>query len=178
MEKGDPMDFKKGDFVIYGTHGRCEITAIETKSFNNAEEMFYELTPVNPGKNDSRFLIPVSSAKQNGVRQEIDQEDAKIILDTLSSSEFFLKVDMPWPQKEKEIENMVRFQGALGLAKAVKHLYIYHESVTFPEPIATRTYKKLFKVLAREISQAKQMTIKDTELMLLKALTTKVKKTN
>lgn len=172
------MEYKKGDFVIYGIHGRCEVTGIQKKVLNQQEELFYELTPILSSKKNSRFLIPVKNAGQTGLRSEVSEEEIPTLLDVLSSSEFFIKMDCPWPEKEKEIQYLIRHQGALGLTKVVRHLYIYHEMNKCPEPIATKNYRNFFKILAREIAQVKNISIKHVEVLIMKALTNKAKKTN
>ena len=171
------MQFKIGDFVIYGVYGRCEITGIEIKTLNQKEQSFYELRPVVESQSDSKFLIPVTKAVENGLRQEIDVEEVDGILEILVSPEYFIDMRMPWIDKEKEIERMIRYQGATGLAKSVRHLFMYHQLTAFPEPAATKVYKKIFKVLAREIAQVLNKTLKETEILMTKALSTKIKKT-
>lgn len=168
--------FKKGDVVVYGVHGRCEVTGVETKTINKEKLKFYELRPVVTTPNmkaDRRFLIPVETAREAGLREELSAEDIPHILEIIQSPEYYFPLNSSWVDRNKVIELSIRTQGAEGLAKAVSHLYAYHEKNILPDPAATKTYQNLFRLLVREISIATAASVKDTEVLVTKTLSKK-----
>ena len=55
--------FEKGEYVVYGSKGVCEITDISTINISgmNREKLYYFLRPVND--RDAKIFIPVDSDK-------------------------------------------------------------------------------------------------------------------
>ena len=51
--------YQSSDLVLYGIHGVCKITAIETKTVNKKQIRYYVLQPVN--QNSTTFFVPADN---------------------------------------------------------------------------------------------------------------------
>ena len=71
--------FQKGEFVIYGSKGVCEITDISTIDISgmNREKLYYFLRPVND--RDGKIFIPVDSDKLRMRRILPGEEGRKLV---------------------------------------------------------------------------------------------------
>lgn len=71
--------FKKGDLVLYSSHGICKIDDICEKKFSNVKKEYYILHPMN----DKRLSIsiPVDNDKVS-ILELLSQEEAEVILES------------------------------------------------------------------------------------------------
>ena len=74
--------FEKGEYVVYGSKGVCEITDISTINISgmNREKLYYFLRPVND--RDAKIFIPVDSDKIQ-MRRILTQEEAEALVDSI-----------------------------------------------------------------------------------------------
>ena len=74
--------FQKGEFVIYGSKGVCEITDISTIDISgmNREKLYYFLRPVND--RDGKIFIPVDSDKLR-MRRILTGEEARELVESI-----------------------------------------------------------------------------------------------
>ena len=74
--------FQKGEFVIYGSKGVCEITDISTIDISgmNREKLYYLLRPVND--RDGKIFIPVDSDKTR-MRRILTGEEARKLVESI-----------------------------------------------------------------------------------------------
>ena len=74
--------FQKGEFVIYGSKGVCEITDISTIDISgmNREKLYYFLRPVND--RDGKIFIPVDSDKTR-MRRILTKEEARELVESI-----------------------------------------------------------------------------------------------
>ena len=74
--------FQKGEFVIYGSKGVCEITDISTIDISgmNREKLYYFLRPVND--RDGKIFIPVDSDKIQ-IRRILTKEEAQKLVESI-----------------------------------------------------------------------------------------------
>ena len=81
MERRKNM-FQKGEFVIYGSKGVCEITDISTIDISgmNREKLYYFLRPVND--RDGKIFIPVDSDKLR-MRRILTGEEARELVESI-----------------------------------------------------------------------------------------------
>ncbi|WP_235829609.1 CarD family transcriptional regulator [Clostridium nigeriense] len=71
--------FKKGDLVLYSSHGICKIDDICEKNFSNIKKDYYILHPMNDKK--LSISIPVDNDKV-AILELLTQEEAKVILES------------------------------------------------------------------------------------------------
>ena len=74
--------FKKGDLVLYSSHGICKIDDICEKKFSNIKKNYYILHPINDKK--ISISIPVDNDKVS-ILELLTQEEAKIILESFKN---------------------------------------------------------------------------------------------
>lgn len=76
--------FKVGDKVVYPMHGAGIIEAIEEKEILGQTREYYVMRlPVG----NIKVMVPMSSAKDVGIRQVIDEKEANRVIDILKSEE-------------------------------------------------------------------------------------------
>ncbi|MGE4233855.1 MAG: CarD family transcriptional regulator [Bacteriovoracia bacterium] len=175
-----PKTYKVGDKVSYGLHGTCLITAIEVKELTDGPVEFYQIKAVrntigNKGftLKDTNILIPVASADTKGLRPLMTKEECEQILRVLEDPEYYFELEETWVSKQKKLEEVLRKEGFLGLAKVVGHLFVVMSLDAVPSSEVVRFYDTVFKVLVREISDVMGLTIKETDTLVTKALRNK-----
>ncbi len=109
--------FKKGDLVIYSTHGICKIDDICEKKFSHVTKNYYIMHPMN----DKRLSIsiPVDNNKVS-ILELLSQEEAEEILES------FKEEGADWIDEDKdrtEIYNEVIKKGnRIEIAKIINAL--------------------------------------------------------
>ena len=93
--------FEKGEYVVYGSKGVCEITDISTINISgmNREKLYYFLRPVND--RDAKIFIPVDSDKIQ-MRRILTQEEAESLVDSIP------RIGCLWIADEKQREYSYR----------------------------------------------------------------------
>lgn len=173
--------YKIGDEVSYGLHGKCVITAIETKELGGSPVTCYQMRAIKnpiiakiPGKAEAAILVPVDSASAKGVRSLMTKQDAEFAIRSLTDREYHFELDLPWVSKQKLLEETIRKEGFIGLAKVVGHLYVVIKRDAVPSSIVLKFYESVYRVFLRELSEAFSLPSKDVELILTKALKSKL----
>src|SRR4051812_5675339 len=83
-------EFALGSFVIYSVHGKCQLLAIENRSLGTQCIPFYKLEVKKSNlsrsaKLDPTIWVPVSTAKDRGLRKPMTQSQAEDALKILMS---------------------------------------------------------------------------------------------
>ncbi len=93
--------FEKGEFVVYGSKGVCEITDISTINISgmNKEKLYYFLRPVNDP--EAKIFIPVDSDKIQ-MRRTMTREEAEMLIDSIP------RIGCLWIADEKQREYCYR----------------------------------------------------------------------
>jgi len=177
-----PM-FKVGDEVSYGLHGKCVVTGIETKELSSGSVQFYQIRSIkNPitakspaaMKKEPAILVPVQSAANNGLRALMSQQEAEKILQILAEPDYHFEIGGPWLSKQKQLEEHIRKDGPIGLAKVVGYLYYLTKQDAVPQTPVMKFFESAQKILIREISDAMVLPSKDVEAIITKALRAKL----
>lgn len=173
--------FKVGDEVNYGIHGRLQIMAIETKEIGTEKHSFYLMKPVLPAaiaktaaKAQASILVPVQLAEANGLRGPMTAEQADAALAILTNQEYYWELNEPWLKKQRTLEDAIRREGTIGLAKAVAHLHVLVNRDAAPRSDMVKFYDAQKRGLVREISEAQSAVSKDIELVVERALRNKL----
>ena len=173
--------FKVGDEVSYGIHGKCVVTAIETKTLGDKVVRFYQIkalrNPLAPkvvAKNTPAILIPISSAESNGLRNPMNKEQADLVLRTLADPDYHFNLNESWGLKQKVLEEALRKEGAIGLAKVVGHLHYIMKKDAAPRGEVLRFYESVLKHLVRELGDSLDIQSRDAENLIFKALRSKL----
>lgn len=174
------FQFIKGDEVIYGLIGKCTIAEIETKKVGNEEQLFYRLERVKPAhlkakRPEPQILLPLSKASQTGLRKEITSAELENLYELFSSREFFLPLDQNWPTTLVALEQMIRAEGAFGLARAYSFLYVLQNRQHLLNSEQNRFFDTVRHALFKELSDVTQRTIREIETEIHQLLKNKLK---
>jgi len=164
----DTMDFFKGQKVFYPSHGISVIEDIIEKEFDGRLIKFYHLKLLS---NYSSVFVPVSDAKEIGVRKIISEKEATHILSLIENME--VNPNSEWKCRYRENEALLKSGDPKGLIFVLKNLYFLSrkKSLSFREK---EMMKKAKELLATEIAEAKKWTFEKAyeriEIALKKSL--------
>lgn len=167
--------FSPGSMVIYGIHGKCAVLSIEDKTIGGQPMSFYKLEPVKPllaksTKKDPAIWVPVDTAAQMGLRAPANSESLEKIYETLASEDAFFDTKAIWSSIQPSLENAIRNEGVIGLAKVVGYLHMRkRKNILLPTEIQ-RYFDSVLRALVKEIVDITQATAKDTEELIFKNL--------
>lgn len=116
--------FEKGEYIVYGTTGVCEITDIKTMNISGVpkDKLFYVLMPYN--QQSSTIFTPVDSTK-TVMRKVITKEQAQKIIDDMPETEelYFSNEKL----REEKYKECIRSCDCHALTKVIKTLYLRRE---------------------------------------------------
>lgn len=116
--------FEKGEYIVYGTTGICEITDIRTMDIKGVpgDRLFYVLTPYT--HQSSTIFTPVDSTK-TVMRKVITKEQAQKIIDDMpKTEELHFSNDK---LREETYKEYIRSCDCQALTKVIKTLYLRRE---------------------------------------------------
>lgn len=172
----DPRDsFQLGEAVIYGMHGKCEIIGIETRETDGQSVAYYKLeiqrSPLSRStRHEPAIWVPVTSAREKGMRPPIQACDSEAIYEILNSREYYFSIQEPWSALKPRIENSIRIEGGLGLAKALSYLHVLKRKQIVASPEVNRMYEAVSKLLIRELNEATSEPTRNIEDRIAKSL--------
>ncbi len=174
-----PSDFPPGTPVIYAMHGKCFVLGTEVRSLGGKTQKFYKLemkkSPLSrAAKGESAIWVPVEQARERGLRAPMSPEEAESAMKLLMSREYFFKISEPWTTLLSQLENVVRTEGGLGLAKAASFLYVLKRKQIVATPEVNKLLESVNKLLFRELSEALGTTIKSIEDRIARGLRSKL----
>jgi RNA polymerase-interacting CarD/CdnL/TRCF family regulator len=156
---GESREFQAGMSIIYGLHGKCTITGIESRSHDGKEIRFYKLEVQRSNlsrssRREPAIWVPISTAKEKGLRLPLSKDEADDVMNVLSSREYYFPVNEPWSASQLKLETSVRLEGAIGLAKAASFLHVLKRRQVVPSSDLLRLQESVNKLLIRELSEA------------------------
>jgi RNA polymerase-interacting CarD/CdnL/TRCF family regulator len=155
--------FSPGTTVIYGLHGRCKVSSIESRAIDGQEARFYKLevlklgiikNPTHSRKPEPAIWVPVITAQSLGLRLPISQSESEHIFSILGNKEYYFPLNEDFSAIQPKVEAMIRNEGGTGLAKAVSYLYTLKKKQIVPSSEVTKMYDSISKLLYRELSEA------------------------
>ena len=174
-------EFQPGDFVAYGLHGKCTVTAIETRVIGGESIRFYRLEvfkaiPSRPSKREPAIWVPVNSSKECGLRSLMNAADVAATYVIFADRECYFSLNDHWSSVHPKLDASIRTEGCLGLAKVLSYLSTLKRRQVVPTAEVTKLYDQVMRILVRETAeiQAKlPRTIEDeiTKLLRNKLLT-------
>ena len=172
-------EFLPGSSVIYAMHGRCHVLGTETRSLGGETLRFYKLEKKKAhlsrsGKQDSAIWVPVSTARDRGLRAPMTKDEAEQALKILMSREYYFKINEPWSVLQHQLENTIRLEGGLGLAKAASCLYVLKRKQVVASSEVLKLQESIQKLLFRELSDALDQSVRILEEKTLKGFKSKL----
>jgi RNA polymerase-interacting CarD/CdnL/TRCF family regulator len=172
-------EFPAGSPVIYAMHGKCQVLGIENRSLGSEQIRFYKLEVKKSalsrsGKLEPAIWVPVSTARDRGLRAPMSSADAQAALQILTSREYYFKANETWNQVLPKLENCIRTEGGLGLAKVASYLYVLKRKQVVPTPEVSKLQETIHKLLFRELSEALNEPIRNLEEKVVKGFRSKM----
>jgi RNA polymerase-interacting CarD/CdnL/TRCF family regulator len=168
-----------GSVVVYAMHGKCTISAVETRALAGETLRLYKLEVQKSAlsrstRQEPAIWVPVSSAKVRGIRSPMSTEDVEKAFQILSTREYYLSSNEAWHISQSKIEALVRTEGSIGIAKALSFLFVLKRKQVVPYPEVNRLNETIQKQFAKEISELTGETIKSIEERIAKAMKNKL----
>lgn len=175
----ESQEFQDGSPVIYGLHGKCFVSGTELRSLAGQTIQFYRLemkkTPLSKTmRQDMAIWVPVSSAKEKGLRQPMNKMEAEEALKILGSREYYFKASEPWNTALPKLEACIRNEGGIGLAKVASYLHVIKKRQVVPSTEINKFQDTVHRLLFRELSEALNESSKVLEERITKGFRVKM----
>ncbi len=171
-EQGESMDtrspFQPGSPVIYAMHGKCAVISVETRQTSGESIEYYKLeiqkSPLSRStRQEPAIWVPVSSARERGLRSPMASEDAEAVFKLINSREYYFPLNDPWSSIQPKLEAAIRGEGGFGLAKALSYLHVLKRKQIVASPEVARMYETVSRLLIRELAEATGETPRSIE---------------
>ena len=143
ISERDVNMFNKGEYVIYGNAGVCEIIDISTLDIHGApkDKLYYILKPVN--QNKSKVFTPVDNTKVV-IRKLISKEDIEALIGDIPNIQELLVKDEKL--REKTYKDCIRSCQCRNLLSLIKTIYYRKEERLHQGKKLSATDEKYFKL--------------------------------
>jgi RNA polymerase-interacting CarD/CdnL/TRCF family regulator len=173
------QEIEIGTSVIYGLHGRCTVTGVETRSLGGDTQRFYKLekqkSPLSRStRQEPAIWLPVSSANSRGLRSPMNQTDVDTAFQIFSSREYYFSLKDQWNVAQEKIEAAIRTEGSTGMAKALSFLFVLKKRQVVASSEVTKLSEAIQKNFNREVTEITGETAKQIEDKMNKAMKSKL----
>jgi RNA polymerase-interacting CarD/CdnL/TRCF family regulator len=166
METQTPTEMSEAEFlpgssVIYAMHGKCHVLGTEIRSLGGKSIRFYKLELKKSSlsrstRQEPAIWVPVETAKDQGLRAPMNQNEAESALKILQSREYYFKTNEPWSTVHPKLEATIKTEGGIGLAKVASYLYVLKKRQVVPSSEVVKLQEAVHKLLFRELAEALQ----------------------
>ncbi len=181
MDKREPgvtlqhQAFQAGSTVVYGFHGKCNVLGVENRQMGEKVIEFYKLEIRKPAlsrstKKEPAIWVPVQNAVNLGLRSPINEDQAQVALAILSSREYYFPLNESWNVIHPTLENEIRAQGCVGLAKVASYLHGLKRKFIVPPTEITKFHDTVNRLLFRELAEILFESVSATEARVNKLL--------
>ncbi|WP_455542271.1 CarD family transcriptional regulator [Intestinibacter sp.] len=149
--------FNKGEFVIYGNVGVCQIIDISTLDIHGApkDKLYYILKPVN--QNKSKVFTPVDN-KKVVIRKIISKEDGENLLSDIPNIKELSVEDEKL--REKAYKDCIRSCQCRQLLSLIKTIYSRKEERLNQGKKLSATDEKYFKLAQDNLHEELAISLK------------------
>lgn len=117
------MEYNIGDKIVYPMHGAGIIEAIEEKEIMGAKQTYYIMRmPIG----DMKVMIPTRNAKEIGIRDVIDKEEADNVLKSFKACS--TEMDSNWNKRYRENVERIKSGNIYEVVRVVKNLMFRDKS--------------------------------------------------
>jgi RNA polymerase-interacting CarD/CdnL/TRCF family regulator len=160
--------FQPGSPVIYAMHGKCAIISVETRQTGDQNVEYYKLeiqkSPLSRStRQEPAIWVPVSSARERGLRSPISAQDSDQVFQILNSREYYFSLNESWSAIQPKLETTIRMEGGQGLAKVLSYLHVLKRKQIVASSEVARMYETVSKLLIRELAEANSDTPRNIE---------------
>jgi len=115
------MEYNIGDKIVYPMHGAGIIEAIEDREIMGEMHRYYIMRmPIG----DMKVMIPVDNAKEIGIRDVIDKEEADRVIESFKACS--TESDSNWNKRYRENIERIKSGNIYEVVRVVKNL-MYRE---------------------------------------------------
>lgn len=171
--------FEVGTTVIYPMHGKCTIAATESRQIAGETVPFYKIEIQKSAfsrstRQEPTIWVPVSSARDRGLRLPITAELAQAIYQVFSNREYYFDPHLSWATILPQLEQSIRTEGGIGLAKVASYLFVLKKKQIVPSQEVAKFSESVNRMLFRELSEATGETIREIEVKTTKSMRSKL----
>ncbi len=112
------LEFAAGDFVVYPAHGVGRVEGIETHHIAGQDVSLYAITFE---KERMTLKVPVTKAKNSGLRRLSTKDRIKVALETLQGRSRVRRT--MWSRRAQEYEAKINSGDPVSIAEVVRDLY-------------------------------------------------------
>jgi RNA polymerase-interacting CarD/CdnL/TRCF family regulator len=164
-----------GVSVVYAMHGRCTVLAVESRELAGQTQRFYKLeiqkSPLaRSSRQEPAIWVPVTTAKNRGIRAPMDQGDVDRAFEILATREYYLPLNEAWNISQNKIETLVRNEGSVGVAKALSFLFVLKKKQVVPYPEVNRINETIQKQFSKEVAELTGETMKAVDERITRAM--------
>jgi len=172
-------DIPVGSSVVYAMHGKCTVTAIETRELAGSCQRFYKLeiqksSLSRSARMEPAIWVPVATARARGIRAPMTPADVERAFEILASREYHLPLNESWNISQGKIEALVRNEGSIGIVKALGFLFVLKKKQVVPLPEVNRLNEALQRQFAKEVAELTGETIKVIEERIARTIKSKI----
>ncbi len=138
------MGFRVGQKVVYPNHGVGIIEQIEQKQIGDTALSFYTL---RLAATNSIILVPVSNAKEIGLRSPIKAGECELLFKNLADD--FIAPVGDWKNRFKDFSEKMKSGDIFEVADVLKNLTFLHRQ----KPLSFREQRMLEKALYLVVSE-------------------------
>ena len=145
------LEFAKGDFVVYPTHGVGKVTGVEDREISGQK---LQLFVVSFEKERMTLRVPVEKVKDSGLRKLSSRKVIDVALKTLKGR-VRVKRTM-WSRRAQEYEAKINSGDPVAIAEVVRDL---HRNADQPDQSYSerQMYQAALERLARELAAVEEV---------------------
>ena len=165
--KDKDSGFRKGDFVVYPTHGVGKILGVETQEVSGHS---LQLIIIHFEKDRMTLRVPVAKAKNSGLRKLSSKKVMETALQTLKGRSRVKRA--MWSRRAQEYEAKINSGDPVSIAEVVRDL---HRNADQPDQSYSerQIYQAALDRLARELAAVERID-KDLATQKLNSVLQKV----
>jgi len=150
--------FKKGDFVVYPSHGVGKITEVTAQAVGDLTLEFYQ---INFEKEKMNLSVPVSRANKIGLRHLCSPELIDQSLDIVSEAAQTSRGIM-WSRRAQEYEKKINSGDILAIAEVIRDL---HRNVKNPDRSYSERliYESAYNRFVNEVCHVRKVSVEKFE---------------
>jgi CarD family transcriptional regulator len=162
----DNDNFAKGDYVVYPAHGVGLIEGIETQTISGMEIKLYA---INFEKERMRLKIPMTKAKESGLRKLCTTSRLKDAIKTLKGKARIRRT--MWSRRAQEYELKINSGDPVAIAEVLRDLKRSNDD-TEQSYSELQIYQSALERLAREVAAVEKTSEEKATIRLEKIMGT------
>ncbi len=161
--------FNVGDKIVYPMHGVGEIEGIEKKVVLGKKNEYYMITIISNGM---KVMIPVSNAKEIGIRSIIPKKDIKKVMAILETEAVAIEED--WKLRYQNNIDKVKSGSIYEVAEVARDLF-KRGSEKELSIMERKLYENAYQLITYEVAMSKNIAIDEAGNIVSEALSSGLK---